>query len=236
MSKVTILGDVHGSWRSLRWAMDQNPDTDLFIQVGDFGYWENLGRKIPDMDRQILFCDGNHEDHVGLAKRVEDEKLEVAKNVWYIPRASHFVYEGVSFNCIGGAESIDRDMRVSGKDWFASEVPSYAEFSNFANLPPADVVIAHTAPISVIEACFPYPLFPGFAQVENALEQVWQQTASRSSYYFYGHWHMPMTKIIKGTHFQCIPCTHEWNFKDRHVEPSSGVTLIVEDGKITLDV
>jgi hypothetical protein len=225
MALVTILGDVHGGWDHLKDAMDQNPKTDLFIQVGDFGYWKNLGRDIPNLDRPLLFVDGNHEDHPGLKKVELSGNLEVAQNVFYIPRGSHFEYEGATFNCIGGAQSIDRWSRIVGRDWFPGEVPTYEEFSKFVELPKADYIIAHTAPFSVIEQCFAMTPNENYASVEKSLEAIWNQMDYTPKGWFFGHWHYPMDKVVNGTRFMCLPCVHDVSFAGMNIPASIGYSI-----------
>ena len=79
MKKVHVIGDVHGRFDTLINILN-TVDADLYIQVGDFGYWPNLNGDIPDMPKHLFFCDGNHDDHDKLAHVVISGQLEVAKN------------------------------------------------------------------------------------------------------------------------------------------------------------
>jgi len=223
-TKVHFIGDTHADWDGLNRAMASCPDADLFIQVGDFGFWPPY-RQLPIIDKPLLFVDGNHENHEALASA----EIEIAPNVWRIPRASHINFNGVKINCIGGAQSVDKHRRTEGVDWFANEVPSYAELNAFADLPEADIIVGHTAPISIIKQCFPYSLYPGFSQVEHSLQAIWEGLGYTPQAYIYGHWHEPMRCKTKGTEFVCVPCVHQWN----NVPPSDGVTVTFDNGIIT---
>ncbi len=230
-SRVTFLGDVHGDWQQLRWAMLQNPDTDIFIQVGDFGimpkqpacsYPKNKG-----FGRPVFFIDGNHDDHTLLASRVEKNKLEIVRNVFYVPRASSLNIEGVTINCIGGAESIDQYRRISGKTWWAEEIPSYEESSRFGDLPSADIVVTHTAPMSIVEdsPIAEHKLSDPFS---HDLSNVLRCIDYTPKLWLFGHFHDHFAATVNGTQFQCLPCVHEHN----GIAPFAGVTVTLDDGKI----
>jgi len=208
---ITFLGDVHGDWGSLHRAIDQNPDTDVFIQVGDFGIMPKIGSfpKSKGFKKPVLFADGNHEDHDLLAKRVAKGNLEFARNCWYIPRASRLDFNGFTINCIGGAVSIDKYHRTEGKSWWKEEVPSYDEFDRFANLEACDAIVTHDAPHSIGRLVMSHHSEQD--AVSGVLDSIWQMLDYQPSYWFFGHHHKPFDKVIKGTRFICLPCTHRHN-------------------------
>lgn len=168
-SDIIVCGDLHGVWRDLNTLISKKKP-EIILQCGDFGWWVRChdtfeidsGETINDMysrrrkkwnqygiknsDTKIYWCDGNHEDHESLNELVKINKLEVMPNVFYMPRGSTLeLADGRRVLFIGGADSIDKNYRIQGRDWFPQEIISYRDI---ANLPDCkiDIVISHTCP------------------------------------------------------------------------------------------
>lgn len=200
--KIVFLGDTHGHFNSIEYAIKRQ-DADMFIHVGDVGI--GFGNTCPGFSKPIFFIDGNHDNHIQLQKAVKDSKLEIAPNLFYIPRASSLNVNGITINCIGGANSIDKHYRVEGKSWWREEIPNHKEMMDFAKLPKADIVVTHTAPIGVLERFN----FRNIDPVSTDLESILSTMHNKPKYWVFGHIHEYFEKEYKGIQFICVPCTHD---------------------------
>ncbi len=166
---IYITGDCHGDFR--RFNRECFPEQkemnreDTVIILGDFGgvwdyrgessnerYWLDWLEKKP---YTTIFVDGNHENHVRLAKYpVREWKSglvhEIRPHVLHLMRGEVFLLEGLKIFAFGGASSHDiRDgildpvedarlikkwsrmpfkmFRVNGVSWWKEELPSEEE-------------------------------------------------------------------------------------------------------------
>lgn len=145
MTKIMMLGDTHGRADEAILAV-QNAATlgiDTIMQCGDFGMWDHfkdgieflddLNSALMDTDIMLVWVDGNHENF----DRLEWYCANNPKNMWgqvfirsnilYSPRGCKFKHEGKMFMTVGGAVSIDRDMRQPHVSWWAQEQLTDAE-------------------------------------------------------------------------------------------------------------
>jgi hypothetical protein len=204
--KVTILGDNHGRWDDLYRCLRNNPDSEAFIQVGDLGIIQGL-KSIPPkqgFDRPVYFIDGNHENHWWLKTKVEENSLEIVPNLFYIPRGTQKIFGKTPINFLGGAESIDKNSRILGRDWFPEEIPNRQEVEKFLSLPESDIWITHTAPEFVISK---FAHYKASDPTSHYFNQVF--TSKRPKIWYFGHFHLHYNEVIRGTRFICVPCTHD---------------------------
>ena len=170
--KIVVLGDIHAEWDKLN-SFIANKRPDLILQTGDFGYWPAMetednrteldklqnrlnkswklhGVKNVLSDGKVVplhWADGNHEDHFSLEKLREANQLETQPGVFYQPRGSTITLsDGRVVLFMGGADSIDKQSRIIGYDWFPSEVISLSDFQNLPDCK-VDIVISHTNPL-----------------------------------------------------------------------------------------
>lgn len=194
MAKITFIGDIHGQYQALEHAWKNN-DSDLFIQVGDFGMdYSSLPSGKP-----TLFIDGNHEHFPSL------KPGHMGGSIWHMPRASRLMYEGTSINFFGGAESIDRAYRTEGVDWFPEELPTYGEQMRLLDLPPCDILVTHTGPYTAIRK-MGLP-FNHWTRFELDLEKMMSSMARLPRLWVFGHFHPINVKIVdyRGVTFVCLP-------------------------------
>lgn len=138
--KIAIIGDQHGNINNFLSLIDyleklENPD--LYIQVGDMGvmgnnfekYLHKLNKKLNSLNKNLLFIDGNHDNHNWL-KSITKKKFEVnyiQSNIGYIPRGTLLKIGNTKFFFCGGAFSIDRNLRTLNKDYWIDETLSDEE-------------------------------------------------------------------------------------------------------------
>ena len=145
--RICFLGDVHGLFKELDMFLKLNKP-NIVLQCGDFGYWPKFFKDrfdyLKDNPIPIYFCDGNHEDYESL-KNIE---CEVYPNIYYMKRTKILNINNLNIMFIGGAESIDGNMRTLGYDYFLEESISQKDFINLPDTK-IDIIISHTCPMEV---------------------------------------------------------------------------------------
>lgn len=144
---VFLTGDVHGGadlGKLKDWSLgDSLTKEDYLIVCGDFGYpWDFSLDECDDINWietrpwTTLFVDGNHERfdhwterpceewHGGLVKRLSPDS-----SIRRLLRGQAFDLGGKTFFTMGGASSVDRDMRIEGVSWWPCELPSEGNFA-----------------------------------------------------------------------------------------------------------
>jgi hypothetical protein len=205
--KTLVLGDIHGDFGMLN-SIINGKRPDLIIACGDFGYWPKFkGRKISDINTQgalLLWIDGNHEDHWSLAERETDE---LAPNVIYKPRGStHTLDDGRKILFMGGADSIDKDMRMLGRDWFPEEV---IRRSDMENLPDEkiDIFITHTCSLEIVPIVLPYYPEKHREPSNHALSVLWRDY--KPKLWIFGHWHHYKEGMLDHTKWYALSHPHQ---------------------------
>jgi hypothetical protein len=180
-----IVGDTHAEWGILNAAINKH-HPDQVIVCGDFGFWPGEKgyelAKIKPQYSNILFCDGNHENHPELRKLGDyKQPIPVAKNIWWMPRGftlRHPQLGTVLF--MGGAESMDKHVRTPGRDWFPEESISQEDIYSLPDTK-IDTVISHTCPMEFTM------LATEREPSRVALSEVLRKY--KPSRWFFGHWH-----------------------------------------------
>lgn len=185
---VTIIGDVHGHIKEYKEITDQ---CDISICVGDFGFekeWDWHTKYIKGNHSIVM---GNHDYYPYL-----DTHPASLRNWNFLP--------GLNIFTIRGAKSIDKHLRVEGRDWFANEELTYAEgleaFDAYVKYKPK-IVISHDCPQSVIEAMFKY------AWMDKSITTQLLQTmfeAHQPNLFIFGHHHSSKDMTINSTRFICL--------------------------------
>jgi hypothetical protein len=201
--KTLVVGDTHMEWGKLN-ALINKTKPELILQVGDFGFWPNIGWGKPvsniKLNGSILrWCDGNHEDHWALKDRKTDE---LSPGIIYMPRGSTYeLPDGRTILFMGGANSIDKNIRTIGRDWFPEETISYKDIENLPDKE-INIVISHTCPNEFLPEVLglnPYkdkdPSYEALSVVLNKYHpKLW----------FFGHFHYYKTGLYKDCQWHCI--------------------------------
>lgn len=182
-------------------------DKDYLIVLGDFGllwhedreyrYWKNW---LDTRNFTTLWIDGNHENHDWIDSLPVTEwnggKVhKVTDKIIHLMRGQIFTIDKMKFFTFGGANSIDKFMRIRGKTWWEREVASSSEMDEgFRNLDKrhwcVDYILTHTCPKWIIPSMFP-KTHTDVDPTENYLDYI-----SKQAYYkhwFFGHWHETKT-------------------------------------------
>ena len=161
IGRVLIAGDTHGNTKWVEHLTDvaARSNCPVIIQVGDFGYFpehRDGPRFLSMIDRaceangvELLFIDGNHDDHTSLAELEHGHvPIHVAEHVTYLPRGTRLHLGGCALGFLGGAFSVDWRDRTAGIDWWHHEVTDTDDVTRLGT-ERLDVLIAHDAPSGV---------------------------------------------------------------------------------------
>lgn len=166
--RIFLTGDTHGhidSGRLIGSEAKKNRfrETDTLIILGDFGgVWyggtrdEYLLDAYAELPCTVFFIDGNHENFDLLFKYPEVIQNgarchQIRPNLFHVMRGEILDIAGKKLFCFGGAVSIDKAWRTTGKNWWHQEIPTQAEYDNAEkNLEAVnwkvDYVLTHCAP------------------------------------------------------------------------------------------
>ena len=211
--EIIVVGDLHGDWGSINKLInDKQPD--IILQCGDFGWWPKMevtkpvlyGKQVSWLlkgikrkETKVYFCDGNHEEHTALC---QDGLIhEMYDGVYHGSRGSILsLPDGRNVMFIGGADSIDKNARTIGHDWFYEENISLSQFDMaMAFDGEIDIVISHTCPAS-------FDIHKSFGKNEDpnriALQYILEKY--KPSQWFFGHWHINKEGKVGDTYWTCL--------------------------------
>jgi hypothetical protein len=221
------MGDLLGDWKALNTFVNKKKPSAI-IQVGDFGYWPKfndkttLGDKIYTargikktkwyqcgmkmQDTKLFWCDGNHEDHWSLKQlrtdRSDDIIYEVCTNVFYVPRMTVLkTTDNKNILFVGGANSIDKQYRTIGVDWFPSEVITQKDLYNLPDCT-IDIVISHTCPREFLHEILKQDFRKFNDPCYDALSFILQ--TYKPDNWFFGHFHHNKKGSYANTNWYCL--------------------------------
>ncbi len=220
--KILFCGDFHANWSEVHRMLDHHLDgsIDLVVQVGDFGYWPNSIREmygvenlLDDRDMQLLFVDGNHENHEALAELEAPGpffgSMKVTNHIHWMPRGSILEYEDLKIGFFGGASSLDKQWRTPGYDWFSTETPTDEDlqvlYDNVVRYGTPDVMITHEVPIIAGPRYDEGHHGAMFPKVDRDIADRLRKGIMMQAYdivqanlWFYGHHHQSMVEYNVG--------------------------------------
>lgn len=160
---ILLVGDLHGdtNWFEQSYKEAQRQGATAIVQVGDFGLFpenQNLFREIVrQYDIPFYFIDGNHDDLDRWSLYTSITPVFRGLNLHYVPRGSTLTIDGRSFLCIGGAASIDKEIRLRhGWHWTPKENISDDLVETILNTPRVEIeaMITHAPPLSIADRHF----------------------------------------------------------------------------------
>jgi len=201
-AEVLVVGDTHGDFTNLNKVIEEFTP-HLVLSTGDFGCWDikGMGAAILPRGSRVVFVDGNHENHEvlrQLRRTVHNQKkpIFVIPQVYYAPRGTILSVNGKSILMMGGADSVDKAMRIEGRDWFPDEQITSHDINSVPKCK-IDVIISHCAPPFVEDAMELEPI--GKGQSSTMLEFLFD--AFKPKKWFFGHYHAPFRMEIGGCEF-----------------------------------
>jgi len=211
MSKILMVGDVHGEWGRLNTLINKKRP-DLILQTGDFGYWPDVIQYKNSYDKimrkqkvklwppelklhgaKLYWCGGNHENWPMLNST--PGLFEEPPSVFYMQRRAILtLHDGRNVMFMGGAESIDPHIRTEGFDWFREETIRQGDVFTLPHIN-IDIIVSHTCPEE----------FPIRGLIETAglkIEDPSRKALSvllnyyKPSQWYFGHYHKYETGIV----------------------------------------
>ena len=222
--KNIVLGDTHADFGKLNTFINKKRPDNIFI-LGDFGYWPSLIEEkisygwgghssvyrkessnclaqIKLKDSKLYFLDGNHEQHSELNQYQDGHIHELQKNIFFCSRGSSITIDGCKILFMGGARSIDKDMRTEGVDWFREETISYADYERAMGHHNIDIVMSHTAPTYFLSEL----LEGNTAKINDpsceALSGIFNKYRPRR--WLFGHWHFYKEGCYRDCYWKCL--------------------------------
>lgn len=213
-------GDLHGDVDIARikdtaWPIGQQLTRDDYLVIlGDFGLnacrnWQHYeyAEWFSWLNKQpwtTLFLDGNHDNFDWLFSlptlSMFGGKVGRANdNIYYLKRGQVYQIGRSTFFTMGGATSIDRNMRTRGVDWWPEEIPATSDWNEgLKNLErynfKVDNVLAHTMPIEVARKFIhddcklpEWMLYESECIVETAFQHFIENFVFDN--WYCGHWH-----------------------------------------------
>lgn len=162
--------------------------------------------KIPE-GTDIWVTPGNHEQWTLFKeweeKHGKDKPIEIRPHLYYCPRGStHTLEDGRKILFMGGADSIDKQWRTPGYDWFPEEIITQKDIYNLPDTK-IDILISHTCPESIVKHMFKLGQYIASDPSRLALEYVYNKY--RPKQMFFGHFHVWKKGAISiGNHWTCL--------------------------------
>lgn len=156
---IGILGDIHGDWDILNRILvrAQAAGAVALIQVGDFGFgWDvvwQMAKVLPQIP--VYAIDGNHDNFSILRELPKGEISKLYENFFYCGRGSKLALDGRNIIFLGGAGSIDKDIRMRyGMLWQADEQITEEDLHRTTDNEDPDLFITHCPPQRIITKHF----------------------------------------------------------------------------------
>ena len=166
--RILVAGDWHGNedWalsviRRIPGMLAAEPRR-LIVQLGDFGVWPDqagqdylarVSALLGEVNAELWFIDGNHEDFPQLARLASDTtpdgRVLVRPGLFHLPRGYRWTWHGLGWLACGGGVSLDRAQRTEGVDWWPDEEITDRTEAGIVAAGHADVLVSHDCPAGI---------------------------------------------------------------------------------------
>lgn len=188
---MLILGDLHGEIQIAEKLCQANP-LHTVVQLGDIGIgFEGVKNQIEKLPSNFRFFAGNH-----------DNRFVQGMPPSYLGHFGEHVIDGQRVFVVSGANSIDKSIRVEGRDWWVYEELSYIESKACLDAwesSSAEILITHDCPQFICENYF---LVYDRSSTRMLLNSMYDIRAPKQ--HFFGHWHREFQMTTQGTTFRCL--------------------------------
>lgn len=189
--KYTIIGDVHGKISQYEKIITEaNKQNTLTIQIGDFGFKKEHLWHIANINdnHKILF--GNHDDYSFLYHPHSLNDFKIIKGDYK------------TLLTVRGAHSIDKNLRIENRDWWANEELTYQQFQEAIELyekEKPEIMVTHDCPQEVREKLFN---IHEKSITSNGLQAMFE--IHQPELWIFGHHHKTIDTTINNTQFVCL--------------------------------
>lgn len=230
---IVVCGDIHGDFHTLTYKLciQYGMKDTLLIVAGDCGfgfdkpvYYEQVYNKdaerLKKSNNWIVFVRGNHDNPAYFnEERITYKRWETIPDYSVISACGHNIL------CIGGAISIDRELRKkeqakgalsqTGYYW-PDEMPFFSKEYFDAISCPVDTIVTHTAPsfCEKHDHAFLYDwahvdsmLIDDVSKERQVMDQIYDYIRQKGfpvQNWFYGHFHESWTSYIEGIRFKML--------------------------------
>ena len=194
---VIVSGDYGGIFygkKKLKKLLEEHPEM-LSMNLNLLDKDEYALQQYSNKNFTTLFIDGNHENFNELNSYPIEiwnggKVHKIKDDIIHLMRGQVYTIYGKKFFTMGGADSIDRYLRVENVSWWKEEMPSLEECDEaLSNLDKnnweVDYVISHAAPDNIL-----YRINPTFSHtlITNFLFTVEKDLAFK--HWYFGHYHI----------------------------------------------
>lgn len=214
MNRLFITGDTHGM-NDIRKLTNENfpiqeelDKSDVLCIAGDAAIcWtggntdKQLQKWYEDKPFTTLVIDGNHEGHellskLPIIKKFKGKVRKVSDSVFYAIRGEIYTINDKKILTLGGADSIDKHLRIKGIDWWEQESITQKDFNNaLDNLErynyDVDYFITHTGGGEVVRF-LGFNAFPSDKYIDFILNSLPPRTR-----HYCAHYHVDMTVNLR---------------------------------------
>lgn len=200
MTKIIIIGDVHGKTQQYQKMLRQKFEGQRTIQCGDMGIGFS-GVGLHKMPSNHVWIRGNH-----------DNPEECRKNPNYLGDYGYLADDNLFY--VAGAYSIDHQWRVPGVSWWQDEQLSTSDLQHAIELYKKSkprFVVSHEAPkyasVTLLhDLDGAYFAAKGGCQTSRTCEALQVMLDfHRPEQWVFGHYHIAKSFVQDGTKFTCIP-------------------------------
>lgn len=200
MSRITLIGDVHGDTHIYQKMLRQKFAGERTIQIGDMGIGFS---NTPGIHRDIVgdnhkWFRGNH-----------DDPAKCRASAGYM--GDWGFLEADSLFWVAGAYSIDYMFRRPGVSWWEDEELSYPELQKVIdryNEVKPRFVISHDAPTAAVISMLTKLNFrlEKLGSANSRTAQAFQTMFEnhKPEEWVFGHYHIDHSFVLKGTKFTCV--------------------------------
>lgn len=221
---VAVAGDWHGTIDWARRCIETAAGLGIrtMLHLGDFGLWPSpAGQMFLDAvdaacvehDVTIYVTPGNHENWPAILTAPVAARDEIGLVAWFgeriavLPRGHRFTLGGSTFVSLGGAPSIDYELRVRGVDWWPEEMITHDDVAAVVAGGRAEIMLAHDAPEApwqtdkVAAVCANNP--GGWPAKVRAYATIGRRRLTEAflavepELYLHGHYHLADRKHLK---------------------------------------
>lgn len=239
--KVTfaLAGDWHGD---TQWAVAvihrlAGEGVTTIYQLGDFGlfpgpsgrkYLDKVAKACNESGVRLVVVPGNHDDYNRIATMHLDTEgwlkfpNPLYDNIFFAPRGHTWIESDYRFAALGGAGSVDRNLRVEGKSWWPGEEITQEDCNTLVKnvadrgWDRLDVLLTHEAPAGPrLQSMFDGYNRPAWFTIEIEHACWTQRLRMRDAVDIvkpylnvHGHWHYKSKHVISGvdstrTDYEC---------------------------------
>jgi calcineurin-like phosphoesterase family protein len=163
--KILFCGDTHANVNRILQVIHRAKDEgcDVIVQLGDFAYTGDhrsfflqvASQELMHQGLNIVWVEGNHDNYDIMERELPISSPAfgpvvgmrwTAPRIFRAPRGHRWRWDDVSFLALGGAYSIDEDVRKPGRSWWWQETITEGDV-RACGTGRCDVMITHDSPL-----------------------------------------------------------------------------------------